>query len=165
MSALDTYIEGATVGVNVAAVAAAIGSLAAVAGAVGVHLVAERLGAAAMGRIPGRRATSEQPSEPALEERLEQLSSQMASSAKLLTLVRVEMDLRRKEVDRLQREQQQAEATRSLTHDQLAAVRDQLAEVIRPETNRGIRWSILIGVLGFVAGVLAAVAVALFVHP
>ena len=48
---------------------------------------------------------------------------------------------------------------------QLAAIRDQLVEAVRPETNRGIRWSILVGLLGFAAGALAALAVALFVHP
>lgn len=66
---------------------------------------------------------------------------------------------------RLQQDQHIAEVALTFTTEQRAAMRAELAEVLRPETDRSIKWSIIIGALGFVTGVLGTLAVALYVHP
>ena len=74
------------------------------------------------------------------------------------------MDVRKSEVDRLQREQHDAEIAKTLTDEQLAVVDARLAGVLKPETNRGIKWAVATGVLSFIAGVAATVLVTLLIH-
>jgi hypothetical protein len=142
-------------GADIAGFVAAVGSAAA------------GLAATTLSRRAFKRVSSQEQRqlEPSLEDRLDELTKTMRRSAQLLGAISTELELQRAEVDRLQKDKHDAEEIIKLTSDQVAAIRAQVAEVVRPETARGIKWSIVIGVLGFVAGALAAVAVALFVHP
>jgi hypothetical protein len=89
--------------------------------------------------------------EPSLEYRLEVLSETMKRSARLLATVTAEMELRRTEVERLKEEQHTAEVNMTLSAEQRSALRAELAEAVRPETNRGIKWSVA---LSFISGAL-----------
>ena len=113
----------------------------------------------------GRKKAEPRERVTGLEDRLRPLSRLMSQSAQLTEQVSAEMDLRRAEVQRLQQEQHDAQIAKSLTDEQLAMLESRLAAVMRPETNRGIKWAVITGALSFIAGVAATIAVTILVHP
>jgi len=84
-----------------------------------------------------------------LSERIEQLSSALASAAATITEIEGEIAKRRELVDQLEREKATAERIVSLSSDQIAAVADLLSVPVKRETAHGV-W--ITGILTVASG-------------
>jgi hypothetical protein len=100
-----------------------------------------------------------------LEQRLEELSASMRSSAQIMQQISTELEARAATAQRLKQEAETAEAISALHKERSEAVSRMLHAQLETAT-RGIRRdSIRIGVLSFVGGAGVTLLVTLLVHP
>ena len=125
----------------------------AVAVAVDAALSSERRQRKSAARVP-----------PTIERRLDDLSTSMRQSARLVEEVSAELELRAAAARQLEEDAKAAEALAALHKDQADAIRRMMDAELETVGRRIRRDSIVIGVASFVAGVGATVLVTLLLH-
>jgi hypothetical protein len=113
-----------------------------------------------------RDAFKESPDiQPTLEERIQQLSEDMAQSGRLIKDIEVEIDARAAFAKQKKEEADESEAIKSANQAELDAFINRVRTEVSSEGNRGIRAAVILAVFSFVLGGAVTVIVTLFVHP
>ncbi|MEU2854146.1 hypothetical protein [Streptomyces syringium] len=103
--------------------------------------------------------------QPTLEERLEDLGRVMKRSAKLLSEIKGEIDIRAASVREKEQQAQRAVELTNLTEPQVQAIKNEWGLQVAKEGKKSLKAAILIAVSTFFLGVAATVLITLFVHP
>lgn len=117
------------------------------------------------GRRESRSRTERAASERTIEERLEQLSGSMRSSARLVQQISAELEARAATAKQLQEEAQAAEALAGIHKEQADAIRRLMDVELTGSERRIRRDSLIIGIGSFIAGGGVSFLVTLLVHP
>lgn len=99
---------------------------------------------------------------PSTRARLDELEKTVRRSVELIDEINVDIAVQRVEAERLWRDVENAKHLAALTDEQRKALTAEIIAIVRPETDRGIKASKDIAVLGFLAATLVAVGVALY---
>ena len=111
------------------------------------------------------RTAPQTPDQLTTERRLEHLAETLRESARAMREVEAEIRIRREATEDLKKEADEAQRVASLNADARDAVQQLFRDELAVESRRNFRASLKVNILVFIAGVLATVAIALFVHP
>jgi hypothetical protein len=110
-----------------------------------------------------RRQTRPEPKP--LEDLLDQLTANAVEAGRLAALVQAEIQARLAQVEKLRKDATEAKHLAALHGAAAEAVAAQFKAAVESESKKSTRYSLLSGVLFFVAGVAASIFVTLLVRP
>lgn len=110
-----------------------------------------------------RRQTTPEPKP--LEDLLDQLTANAVEAGRLATLVHAEIQAQLAQVEKLRKDATKAEHLAALHGAAAEAVAAQFKAAVESESKKSARYSLVSGVMFFVAGVAASIFVTLLVRP